>query len=99
MDATFSANDVKFYVFILMVFDLHWTKIPIAWIIISQQTQNDLIEWLAALKGKLFSRMPGWKLACFLVDDAPQELAALWQLPTHFLTTFQIHLHDFYCYS
>ncbi len=71
MDATFGTNDVKFHVFILMVFDSHWTKIPIAWIVISQQTQNDLIEWLAPLKGKLCSRMLGWKLACFLLCRNP----------------------------
>jgi hypothetical protein len=99
MDATFGANDVKFHFFILMVFDSHQTKIPIAWIVISQQTRNDFIKWLTPLKVKFFSRMLGWKFACFLVDDAPQELATLWCLPTHFLTTFQIHLHDFYCYS
>jgi hypothetical protein len=58
-----------------------------------------LIEWLAPLNVKIFSRMLGWKLACFIVDDTPWELAALWWLPTHFLTTFQIHLDDFYCYS
>jgi len=35
MDATFGGNDVKFHLFILMVFDSHWTKILVAWIIIS----------------------------------------------------------------
>jgi len=78
MDATFGANDVKFHFFILMVFDSHRTRIPVALIVISQQTRNDLIKWLAPLKVKLFSRMTGWKFACFLVNDAPQELAALW---------------------
>jgi hypothetical protein len=77
MDATFGNNDLKFHLSILMVFDSHWTRIPIAWIVISQQTRNYLIEWLAALKVKFFSRMPSWKLACFIIDDAPQELATL----------------------
>jgi len=35
MDATFGCNDVKFHLFILMVFDSHWTKILVAWIVIS----------------------------------------------------------------
>ncbi len=78
MDATFGNNDVKFHFFILMVFDSQRTKIMVAWTVISRQTQNDLIEWVAPLKVKFFSRMPGWKLACFIVDDAPQELVALW---------------------
>jgi hypothetical protein len=99
MDVTFGINDVKFHLFILMVFDSHWIGIPVAWIVISWQTWNDLIEWLAPLGIKLFSRMHGWKLVCFIVDDAPHELAALWWVPTHFLITFQIHLYHFYCYS
>jgi len=99
MDVTFGINDVKFHLFILMVFDSHWIRIPVAWIVISWQTWNDLIEWLAPLRIKLFSRMHGWKLVCFIIDDTPQELVALWWVPTHFLITFQIHLHDYYCYS
>ncbi len=46
------------------------TRNPLMW--------HDLIKWLAPLKVKLFSRMLGWKLVCFLVDDTPQELTALW---------------------
>jgi phosphatidylserine decarboxylase len=77
MHATFDSNDLKFHLFILMVFDSHWTRIPAAWLVISRQTRNDLIEWLAPIKVKFSSRMLGWKLACFIIDDAPQELAAL----------------------
>jgi len=77
MDATFGNNDLKFHLFILMVFDSHGTRIPVAWIVISRQTRNYLIEWLAPLKVKFFSKMPSWKLGCFIVDDAPQELATL----------------------
>jgi len=35
MDATFGTNNVKFHLFILMVFDSHWTRILVAWIVIS----------------------------------------------------------------
>jgi hypothetical protein len=77
IDATFGNNDMKFHFFILMVFDSHWIKVLVAWIVISRETQNDLIEWLAPLKVKFFSRMFGSKLVCFIVDDAPSELAAL----------------------
>ncbi len=38
MDVTFGINDVKFHLFILMVFDSHWIGIPVAWIVISWQT-------------------------------------------------------------
>jgi hypothetical protein len=74
MDATFSMNDVKFHLFTLMVFDAHHTKMPVAWIITSHQTCNDLVEWLTLLKAKLLRKNPKWKPSCFILDDAPQEL-------------------------
>jgi hypothetical protein len=77
MDATFGTNDMKFHLFTLMGFDDHRTSVPLAWIITSRQTVQDLIEWLKPLKDKMLSHMPHWKPSCFLVDDAPQELKAL----------------------
>ncbi len=77
MDATFGTNDMKFHLFTLMGFDDHRTGVPLAWIITSRQTLQDLIEWLKPLKEKMLSHMPHWKPSCFLVDDAPQELKAL----------------------
>jgi hypothetical protein len=77
MDATFNTNDVKFHLFTLMVFDAHCTRVPIAWIITSDQTCNDLAEWLTPLKSKLLKKTPIWKPLCFIVDDTPQELRAL----------------------
>jgi hypothetical protein len=50
MDATFGINDVKFHLFTLMVFDAHCVGVLIAWIIISCQTWNDLVEWLILFK-------------------------------------------------
>jgi hypothetical protein len=77
MDATFSTNDVKSHLFTLMVFDAHCTRVPVAWIVTSCQTCDDLVEWLTALKTKLLRKNPEWKPSCFIVDDAPQELRAL----------------------
>jgi hypothetical protein len=53
MDVNFDTNDVKFHLFTLMVFDAHRTGMPIAWIITSCQTCDDLVEWLTPLKTKL----------------------------------------------
>jgi hypothetical protein len=61
-----------------MGFDDHRMDVLLAWIIISRQTIEDLIEWLKPLKDKMLSHMPHWKPSCFLVDDATQELKALW---------------------
>jgi hypothetical protein len=48
-----STNYVKFHLFTLMVFDAHYIGVPIAWIITSRQTCNDLVEWLTPLKKKI----------------------------------------------
>jgi hypothetical protein len=78
MDATFGTNDVKFHLLTLMVFDAHCTVVLVAWIITSCQTCDDLVEWLIPLKTKLLRKNPKWKPSCFIVDDSPQELRALW---------------------
>jgi hypothetical protein len=44
IDATSSTNDVKFHLSTLMVFDAHHIEVPVAWIITSYQTCNDLVE-------------------------------------------------------
>jgi hypothetical protein len=77
MDAMFGTNDVKYYLFILMAFDCHRTRVLVAWIITSQQTCENLVEWLNALWAKLLSHMLDWKPSCFIMDDAPQALQAL----------------------
>jgi hypothetical protein len=77
MDATFGTNNVKFHLFTLMAFDAHWYDVPIAWIITSCQTCNNLVEWLTPLKKKLQNNMSRWKPSCFTVHDVPQELWAL----------------------
>jgi hypothetical protein len=77
MDATFGTNDVKFHLLTLMVFDAHRTGMSIAWIIISRQACDDLVELLIPLKTKLLRKNPKWKPSCFIIDDVPQELQAL----------------------
>jgi hypothetical protein len=78
MDFTFGTNDMKFYLFTLMGFDDHRMGVPLALIITSRQIVEDLIEWLKPLKDTMLSHMSHWKPSCFLVNDAPQELKALW---------------------
>jgi len=53
MDATFGTNDMKFHLFTLIGFDDHHMSVPLAWIIISRQIVQDLIEWLKPLKKKV----------------------------------------------
>jgi len=69
MHATFGTNDVKFHLFTLMVFDVHRTRVLVAWINTSRQTCDDLVEWLIPLKTKLLRKNFKWKPSCFIVDD------------------------------
>jgi hypothetical protein len=71
MDATFGTNDLKYHLFTLMAFEFHCTKVPIAWVITSQQTCENLVEWLNALQAKILSHMLDWRPSCFIVDDSP----------------------------
>ncbi len=78
MDATFGTNDMKFHFFTLMGFGDHHMGVLLAWIITSTQIVEDLIKWLKPLKNKMLSHMPRWKPSCSLIDNAPEELKALW---------------------
>jgi phosphatidylserine decarboxylase len=53
----FGTNDVKYHLFTLMVFDLHHTRVPIAWVITSWQTYEDMVEWVIPLQAKLVANM------------------------------------------
>ncbi len=44
MDATFGTNDVNYHLLTLMAFDIHHTRVPIAWVTMSQQTCENLVE-------------------------------------------------------
>ncbi len=57
MGATFGANDGKDHLFTLMGFNAHHNKIHITWVITSQKTVDDLVEWFKALKKKILVAM------------------------------------------
>jgi len=71
MDDMFGTNNVKYH--LLMAFHFHYTWVLVAWVIMSQQTCEDLVEWLSAIRAKLLLYMPNWR-PCFIVDDVPKEL-------------------------
>jgi len=86
MDATFGTNDMKFHLFTLMGFDDHRMNVFLTWIITSKQIVEDLIKWLKPLKDKMLTHMPHWKPSSSFIDNAPQELKALW------LVLYLIHI-------
>ncbi len=98
MDATFGTNDMKFHLFALIRFDDHHTCVPLAWIITSKQIVENLIKWLKPLKDKMLSHMPHWKPSCFFIDNAPQELKALW-LVLYLVLTLCLFLLLFYVFK
>jgi hypothetical protein len=93
MDVTFNTNDVKFHLFILMVFDAHCIGVLVAWIITSRQTCDDLVEWLILLKTNLLNNNLKWKPSCFIVDDVPQEFKHCDEFYFHstFFLNFYVH--------
>jgi hypothetical protein len=63
----------------------------VAWVIINQQICEDFVEWLIPLWVKLVANKLNWKPSCFVVDDALQQLWALWWVyfvKWHFLLYF-----------
>jgi hypothetical protein len=69
MDATFGIIDVKYHFFTLMAFEFHCINVSVAWVITSQQTCKDLVEWLIPLWTKLLAKKSKWKPSCFIVND------------------------------
>jgi hypothetical protein len=44
MDATFDTNNVKYHLFTSITFDFHHTRVPVVWVITSQQTCENLVN-------------------------------------------------------
>ena len=89
MDATFGTNHIKFHLFILMTFDDFCNGVLIAWVITSRQKEEDLIQWLTALRAKPIIIQPEWRPSCFIVDDAIYERNAI---------KYVIFLSVFFCF-
>ena len=77
MDATFGTNHMKFYLFTLMIFDDFRNDVPIVWVITSRQKEDDLLQWLMALRAKAITVQPEWCPSCFIVDGAIHERNAI----------------------
>jgi hypothetical protein len=75
-----------------MVFDLHHTWVPIAWVITSWQAYEDLVEWLIPSQAKLVANISYYKPLCFIMDDAPQELQHYNGF--YFTFGFCVHFHQ-----
>ena len=53
-----------------MVFDKHRNGVPIAWIISSLNTTEDIKKWLSKLFEIRMKERPDWQVHAFITDDA-----------------------------
>ncbi|KAG0593276.1 hypothetical protein KC19_1G317700 [Ceratodon purpureus] len=77
MDATFGTNVPKYPLYSLLVFD-HWRNgIPVAWVLSSRSSEEDLVMWLEPLRRNLEGTRLDFLPSCFIVDDAVEQRNAL----------------------
>lgn len=67
IDIIFGINHMKFYLFNLMVFNDFRNDVPIVWVITSRQKEDNLIQWLAALRAKAITDNPNGVLVVLLL--------------------------------
>jgi len=60
-----------------MAFDEQQSGVPVAWVVASRNTSDDIAIWLEQLMHKRFQAHPDWKVNAFMVDDALAEISAL----------------------
>ena len=60
-----------------MTFDEQQSGVPVAWVVASRNTSNDIAIWLEQLMHKCFQARLDWKVNAFMVDDALAEISAL----------------------
>ncbi|XP_023542977.1 uncharacterized protein LOC111802734 [Cucurbita pepo subsp. pepo] len=68
-DSRFGTNKLKYPVHSLVVFNLDYNAIPVAWIISPRFSSGDAHRWMRALHSRVQTKDPTWKLAGFVVDD------------------------------
>jgi len=60
-----------------VAFDEQQIRVPVAWVVASRNTSDDIAIWLEQLMRKCFQTRLDWKVNAFMVDDALAEINAL----------------------
>jgi len=60
-----------------MAFDGQQSGVPVAWVVASRNTSEDIALWLEQLMHRCYQIRPDWKVNAFMVDDALAEISAL----------------------
>ena len=68
---------MKYQLYTLMIFNKHHNGVPIAWVISSRNTTEDIKEWLSALFNQGMKERPDWHVCAFITDDVAVEIEAL----------------------
>eukprot|EP01018_Ginkgo_biloba_P033644 Gb_32486 [translate_table: standard] len=76
-DSTFGTNKLKYPLFTLIVFDTHQNRVPVAWIISSSSSANDIQNWMEKLQSRIHEVDPAWKPSAFMVDAVVAEINAI----------------------
>ena len=68
---------MQYQLYTQMVFDKNQNGVPIAWVISSRNTTEDIKKWLSKLFEIGMKERPDWQVHAFIIDDAAVEIEAL----------------------
>ena len=68
---------MQYQLYTLMVFDKNQNGVPIAWVISSRNTTNDIKKCLSTLFEIRIKERPDWQAHAFITDDVATEIEAL----------------------
>ena len=60
-----------------MAFDEQQSGVPVAWVVASRNTSEEIALWLEHLMHRCYQIRSDWKVNAFMVDDALVEINAL----------------------
>jgi hypothetical protein len=60
-----------------VTFDEQQSEVPVAWVVASQNTSEDIALWLEHLMHRSYQFHHDWKVNAFMVDDALVKIVAL----------------------
>ena len=69
--------NMKYQLYTLVAFDEQQSGVPVAWVVSSRNTSEDIALWLEHLMHKCHQIHIDWKVNAFTVDDALAEISAL----------------------
>ena len=68
---------MKYQLYTLVPFDEQQSGVPVAWVVASRNTSEDIAVWLDHLMHRCHQIRIDWKVNAFMVDDALAQISAL----------------------